>query len=226
MQELLTNENFDKVRTIAIYGGQGSGKTALAYKIMDIVSQNGKKIYFLRHPKPDMIAKLGWNNLDSLEDVEVLEDCVLYIDEPQLHISIYDKKSNAIIAKICSLARQKNILLIISSSDTRVFTKHNEAYFDLWMVKDLDYDMVKQGSKIKKMLSKYCLFDPVGFRLNKNQFLSECRALSGLNGLHEFEIVDYFTEEHSKPYRRNYAATYLPMSLQVNSEKNQNSEPK
>ena len=62
--------------------------------------------------------------------MEQIEGAIIYADEPQLWTSIYDHKSNSIIAKTCSLARQRDNKLIISSSDTRVFTKHNEAYFD------------------------------------------------------------------------------------------------
>ena len=133
--------------------------------------------------------------------IEKLQDCVIYLDEPQLILSIQTKKSNKIISQICSLARQLNITLIISSSDTRVFSKSNEAYFDLWCVKDLDFDMVKNGSKIKNILRKNAKFDPAGLRLDDNEYLTECRRHPETNGKHIFELPIYFTDEHSKPFR-------------------------
>jgi len=149
--KLLTKENLEKIKIIAIYGDIGTGKTALAYLIINLLK---KPVYFLKHPKPEIIEKLGYTNLASLEEIERLQDCVIFWDEPQLTSPIYDKKANRIVANVCSLARQLNITLVIASSDTRVFTKHNEAYFDLWCVKDVDFEMVKQGSKIKKAIRR------------------------------------------------------------------------
>ena len=92
------------VRTIAIYGNCGSGKTSLAYNIINIMKE-GKQVFFLGHPKPELIEKMGYHNLDSIETMERLQDCILYIDEPQLILPIYANKGNKIISQICSLAR-------------------------------------------------------------------------------------------------------------------------
>lgn len=211
VRKLLTKEALEEVRTIAIYGEIGEGKTSLAYTIIEKLKQ-GREVFFLKYPNPEIINKLGYESLDSLELIENMEDCILYIDEPQLHFGIYDKKSNGIIAKICSLARQKNIILIISTSDTRVFTRHNESYFDAWCIKNLDYSMIKIGSKIRKIFKNNALFDPSGIFLNHNEFLfdrkcknserSKRRITSEFNGIYTFEEEDYFTEVHSKPYRQ------------------------
>lgn len=198
MKELLTRKNLERIKTIAIYGDTGTGKTALAYKI---IGQFNKKVYFLKHPRPEIIEKFGYINLTSLEEVERLHDCVIFWDEPQLTTAIYDKKSNRIIANVCSLARQLNITLIIASSDTRVFTKYNEAYFDLWLIKDVDYEMVKQGSKIKKAIKNNSKFEPSGFRLEDNEFVAESRKLREFNRKHTFTLPKIWTEEHSMPYR-------------------------
>lgn len=207
----LTKEALEEVRTIAIYGETGEGKTSLAYNIINKLKK-GMDVFFLKHPCPELISKLGYESLDSLEIMENIENCILYIDEPQLIIGIYQNSSNEIISKICSLARQKNIILIVSSSDTRVFTKHNESYFDAWCIKNLDYNMVKNGSKIKKIMRDNATFDPRGISLNKNEFLFDrkCknsergnwRTTSKFNGRYIFEMEDYFTDEHSKPYRQ------------------------
>ena len=189
-----------KALTIAVYGESGSGKTALVYKLLKLFN---KQIYFLKHPLPKLIGKLGYKNLMSIELMEGIEDCVIVIDEPQLHFGIYDRKSNSIISKICSLARQKNITIIMSTSDTRVFGKANESYFDVWLIKNLDYSMVKNGSKIKQILNDNCLFDPRGIVLKKNEFLIDCRADKSLNGKDTFTLTPEFNERHSKPYAKN-----------------------
>jgi len=208
-----------KFKTIAIYGAIGTGKTSLAYKL---ISNIDKKVYFFKHPKPDLIEEMGYENIDSLERMELIQDSVLYIDEPQLHFSIQDKKSNTIIAQICSLSRQLGITLIISTSDTRVFGKANEAFFDTWIVKDLDYDMIKNGSKIKKIMQKNAVFHASGIRLQTSEFLFENRNNPELNGLHSFEKLNAFTEEHSKPFRKiatNNAPNNAP-KIKLATEKN------
>lgn len=197
--ELLTRQNLNNIKTIAIYGDIGTGKTALAYRILQEFKD--MKIYFIKHPKPLLIKNLGYFNILSIQDLENLQNCVVYWDEPQLTTSIYDRKTNSIIAKVCSLARQRNITLIISSSDTRVFTKHNEAYFDLWLIKDVDYSMVKNGGKIKKAIKDNSILDPEGFRLNINEFIVETRKLRDYNGKHSFKLVDFWNNEYSKPYK-------------------------
>ena len=196
---MITRGLFNNVKTIAIFGNSGTGKTALAYHILKQFTD--KKVYFLNHPNPKIISKMGWNNIISIERMEKIENCVLYIDEPQIHIRMGDKKSNEVIAKICSLARQKNITLLISSCDTRVFTKHNESFFDMWIIKDLDYDMVKNGSKIKRIIEKNSLIDPRGFNLNIEEYIIDCNSLS-LSQKETFELEDYFTDEHSRPYAK------------------------
>lgn len=165
------------------------------------MKESKRKVYFFRYPKPELLLKFGYNKIDTLEQIEQLRNMILVIDEPQLYFGIYDKKSNDIIAKLCSMSRQFNITLIIASSDTRVFTRHNESYFDLWLVKDLDYDMVKNGSKIRNIVRKNVLFDPSGFRLNNNEFLSECRILSEFNGKHKFGLPRGWNEDISTPYK-------------------------
>ncbi len=200
MKKLLTKENLEKIKIIDIYGDTGTGKTGLAYKIIELFN---KKVYFLKHPKPEIIEKIGYQNLTSLEEIERLQDCIIFWDEPQLSTPIHDKKTNRIIANVCSLARQLSITLIIASSDTRVFTKHNEAYFDLWLIKDVDFEMIKQGSKIRKAIKNNSRFEPSGFRLEDNEFVAESRKLREFNGKHTFKLPKIWSEEHSKPYRNS-----------------------
>jgi GTPase SAR1 family protein len=199
MENIINRKFLEKVKSIAVYGDCGSGKTALVYRILKEFPD--KQVYFIKHPCPELIEEFGYKNIRNIELLERLSDCVIYYDEPQLTTNIYDKKTNSIIAKICSLARQRNIILIISSSDTRVFTKHNESYFDLWLIKDVDYKMVKNGSKIKKAIKDNSILDAEGFYLEQNEFISESRKLIDLNGKHTFELINEWSEELSKPYK-------------------------
>ena len=197
-KHILTKENLSKVKTIGIFGDTGTGKTALAYRI--IKERGLKEVYFIKHPRPEVIEKLGFENLMNLEELDKLSDCLIFWDEPQLSSGIYDKKTNSIIAKVCSLSRQRNITIIIVSSDTRIFTKHNEAYIDLWLVKDCDFSMVKQRSKIWKIIKDNSILDPQGFRLEINEFLAESRKLKRINRKYTFELIKEWNDDLSKPY--------------------------
>ena len=202
METPIKHNTMSKINTIAIYGDIGTGKTALAYKIIDLF-KGKKQVYFVKHPKPRIIEKLGYKNMYSLERMEKIENALIYLDEPQLYVSIYDHKTNSIIAKICSLARQRNITLLISSSDTRVFTKHNESYFDAWCIKDVDFNFVKNGSLIKYAIKNVAVLDPSGFQLDDNEFVFWSRKLNEWNGKYKFVKPTYFTDEHSKPYKNS-----------------------
>ena len=221
----------EDVKIIAIYGNTGSGKTSLAYYLLSLIGLD-RQVFFYRYPTPEIIERMGYNNILSLERIEELEDSIIYIDEPQLHFDdIHNKKGNKILAKLCSLSRQLGITLIISTSDSRVFTKHNESYFDVWIVKNIDYKMVKQGSKIKEVIKKNSLFTPDSFHLRKGEFLFDCQKLEKFNGKYSFEMVPHFNEKLSKPYRKSNRAPnsakkdeFAPSSLkkfpqQVSSKK-------
>lgn len=196
----LQRKYLDHFRTIAIYGDIGQGKTALAYKILE--QYKDRPIFFVKHPKPEIIKRLGYANLRNLEELERLSSCIVCIDEPQLFTSIYDHKTNEIIARVCSLARQRDIKLIIGSSDTRVFSRHNEAYFELWLIKDVEFSMVKNGSKIKKAIKDNAILDPNGFRLEIDEYVVENRKFVEINGKHKFKLPKEWTEEQSTPYRK------------------------
>ena len=199
IKEPISYDFLKDFRTIAIYGNTGTGKTALAYKIIEQF-KGKKKVFFMKHPKPNLIKKLGYANLLNLEQIENLRNCVVFLDEPQLYLNIYSRRSNFIIAKICSLCRQLGIILILSSSDTRIFSKHNEAYFDLWLIKDLDYDMVKNGSKIKKAIKDASILEPSGLKLENTEFILENRRFIEMNGKYAFKLPEVWNETLSKPF--------------------------
>lgn len=197
MVKQLTQEAVKKLKAIGVFGTTGSGKTALVFKLLE---QFNRPVYFVRHPKPELIEVFGYQNLLSLDEIERLSDCVIYWDEPSTYLSVSDFKKNQIICKIMSLARQRNITLIVSSSDTRAFIKGTEAYIDGWIVKDIEYSMTKQRSQIRKVIQDNSLISPEDFRLNVNEFLFYSRNLRDMNGKHTFELPEGWTEELSTPY--------------------------
>lgn len=190
-----------KVRVIGIFGSIRTGKTALAYNLIDKFKGH-KPIFFLNHPNVELVNSLGYQNLTGIEEFGKLQDCVVYWDEPQLSLgNVKEYMKSEILAKICSLAGQRGITLILSTSDTRTFTTRLEAYIELWLIKDMDYSMTKQRSMIRNVIKSNCLFMPEEFSLNCDQFLSYSRILKNFNGRHSFNLVDCWNSKMSTPYR-------------------------
>ena len=216
MVKPITEAALSKTKAIFIAGSCGAGKSCLAYSLLE---KFNKQIYFVRHPKPELIEAFGYNNLLSLDEIEHLSDCVIYWDEPGTYLSVSDFKKNQILCKILSLARQRNITLIISTSDTRAFIKGTEAYFDCWIVKDIEYSMTKQRSQIRKVIQDNVLISPEDFRLNVNEFLFYSRNLREMNGKHTFDLPTGWTDELSTPYGTDFGSVTINAETVKNSEK-------
>lgn len=182
---------------IAVVGGKGSGKTALCYSILD---QMDKPVYVFDNPKPHLIRDRGWNVMYRLEEMYDMQGCVCWLDEPQLTIPTANKRANEGLQKLLSISRHRDITLLISTCDTRWVTRALEAYIDIWIVKDIEAKLVKQGAIIHKIIKKDVVIDSDQFRLEPHQYLMYARRFPALDGRHTFELPEYFTDEHSKPY--------------------------
>lgn len=187
---------------ICIVGERGSGKTALAY---DLLSRQSKPVYVFNNPKPQLITDLGWRNMRRLEEMYDLSNVCVWIDEPQLTIPKLDKRANEGLQRLLSIARHRDLTLIISTCDTRWVTRALESYIDVWIVKDIEPMLVKQGSIVKNIIKRFVMCDVDEFRLEPNQYLVYARNFPELGageerGLQTFERPEFFTEQHSKPY--------------------------
>jgi hypothetical protein len=210
MQKQLTNiiteivkEDLDvslinDVTSIAIIGRRGSGKTALSYLCL---SYANKPVFVYRHPKPKLVKALGYNILYSPDQLHRMHDCIVWIDEPQHFIKTYDKKANDNLLELLSIARQNDLTLILSTSDTRFITRGIESYIDVWMIKDIETDLIKQGSLAKKIIQRNTFGDANGFHKEPNEFLFYSRDYPQYEGTHSFELPAFFTEAYSKPFK-------------------------
>ena len=61
--------------------------------------------------------------------------------------------------------------MVFSTSDTRWITRGLESYIDVWLIKDIDVALVKQGSMIKKIIKKNSLIDPEAFKCRIDEYL-------------------------------------------------------
>lgn len=201
-------------KSLAIVGAPRTGKTALGYDISD--NYDIPKYIFL-HPKPKEIEKLGFKQCYGEYELENLNDCLLWMDEPQLYIELYDRRGNRTLRRILSICAQRNVKIIISTNDTRFITRGLESYIECWCIKDIDFDLIKQGSMIKKIIQKSSFVSPRGFKLDTNEYIFYSKNFRQYNGKHTFKEPAYFNETLSKPYRESK----LPTKTPTKSEKNE-----
>lgn len=195
-------EVIQEINSVVIYGGKGSGKTSLAHRILGYMRKYTKRdIYCFNYPKVNLIKKLGWKNMHSIEEMNRLKGVTLYIDEPQHFFKLYEGRGNEALAKLLTLARQRDIFLIISTSMTQFVTRMLEGQIDVYCIKDIDPDLIKQGSRAKKIINDYCTLDIDGFKLEVNEYLFYCRKFyERFKGRYTFKLPVYWNDEYSRPF--------------------------
>lgn len=140
--------NFDRFKSVAILGDINSAKTNLAiYHLRDY--RGKRKIYTLGYPR-----KLdNFTQLSSFRDVFKLTDSIIFIDELQKFIRVYDKKANYDLMDLISLFAHKNNTLVFTTCLSQFITQGIEAFIDCWMLTRIsDLDNLKNGSKPKRIV--------------------------------------------------------------------------
>jgi len=177
--------DLEKTDSIAIVGDRNSGKTNLAFSIMNNYVGSKKKFLY-GYPR----AVNGYANISSWTDILKLTDSIIFIDEIQKYIKLYDKKANVELMELISfLAHQKNVI-IFSTQLSQFITKGIEACIQTWLVKQLDVGSLKNGCKIRRVLDDTA--NPKvtnrGMALEVNEFIAADNNMPiGFNGLHTFE---------------------------------------
>ena len=191
--------DWSRCKVVAVVGETGSGKTASCYSIMDAINDRDK--FIVDHPFPEILGESGISNIPDLS-MDEISDCCLWIDEPQLVFPKYQKRNNDHLLMLYSLARQRDITLLLSTSDTRGINKGMESYVDTWLIKNLDFDLVKQGSVIKKIIAqKYHNIMPKGFRMAQDEAILYCRNQLDRPQKISIPLPEYWSEKFSKPYK-------------------------
>ena len=76
----------------------------------------------------------------QVEKASLLEDHGI---EGDAHAGPWHRQVSFLAAESIEMARQKGLTLIISTSDSRWITKGTESFVNLWIIKDLDYELIK-----------------------------------------------------------------------------------
>ena len=197
----INKTQFDELKVVFISADTGEGKTAVSYHLLEQFKEF-RDIYVFKHPKPKLITKLGYKNMYSIDEIENLNNIVLWVDEPQIVWPKYDKRGSIVFNKLLSLSRQKDILLIISTSDTRYITASEEFYVNTYIIKRIDYQMIKRGSKIKRIIEEMATLTPEGYadNIKKNEFVFWNGNLKELTDKFTFRLPKWWDDSYSKPF--------------------------
>jgi len=180
--------NLDKIRVIAIIGDPNSGKTNLAINFLrEYVKSEGKREVFLYgYPKPID----GFKQIQTKDDLMRLKNSVVFMDELSRVIKTYDKRANTDLMEWLSFNGHKNNTLVFTTQLSQFITRGVEALIDCWAIKQIDVDMLKNGSKPKKILQKVAdhRLTSLGLCLEKNEYvLFVSGGELGLNGVRSFK---------------------------------------
>jgi hypothetical protein len=141
--------DLDLVKSVCILGEVDSGKTNLGFWYLE--NYKGKrKIYLLGYPK----KVKDYINLNSFSDIFKLKDSIIFCDELQKFIKIYDRKSNYQLMELISLFAHKNNTIIFTTQVSQFVTKGVEAFIDVWAIKSQDLESLKNGSKPKRVIQR------------------------------------------------------------------------
>lgn len=143
--------DLDRVKSVAILGEVNSGKTNLAFYYMN--SYKGKRQkYLYGYP----VEVKGYKTIYTWSDLLKLKDAIIFVDEIQRFIKFYDTKSNTQLMELISLFAHKNNTLIFTTQLSQFITRGVEAFIDVWAIKRIDLETLKNGSKPKRIIQRLC----------------------------------------------------------------------
>ena len=178
--------NLDNIKSVAIIGDTNTGKTNLAFSLLNNY-EGDRDIYLLGYPKKIK----DYKEVSNLQDVFQLTDSIIFVDEIQRFIKIYDRKANNDLMDLISLFAHNNNTIVFTTQLSQFITKGVEAFIDCWlMTRIADLATLKNGSKPKRIIQRTihptCTKWTLG--LEKGEYLeySEFNDISD-NGVNSFK---------------------------------------
>jgi hypothetical protein len=176
--------NLDLTDSVAIVGDRNSGKTNLAFGLLNNYSGTKAK-YLYGYPKEIP----GFKLISTWSDLLKLTDSVIFIDEIQKYIKLYDRRANAELMELLSFLAQQNNTLIFTTQLSQFITKGVEASIQTWLIKQLDIRGLKNGCKIKRILQETAnpRITEKGMAIYLNEYIAYDSTMPiGFNGIHTF----------------------------------------
>lgn len=131
---------------ILITGKRGSGKTALGFKMLDVLAGKRKAHYLGEGKLPGFIKKV-----EDINDVK--NNSIVLVDEAAISYSSRAsmKKANKVLSEIMAIARHKNLSLIIITQ--------NSAMIDLNVIRLSDTLLFKEPSLLQSRFERKNILD-------------------------------------------------------------------
>ena len=177
--------DLDLTDSIAIIGDRNSGKTNLAFSFMNQYKGKRTKVLY-GYP----IQKEGYSSVCTWSDLLKLTDSIIFIDEIQKYIRLYDRRANTELMEMLAFLAQNNNTLIFTTQLSQFITKGVEASIQTWCIKQIDVPGLKNGCKIKRILKEtaHPRITDKAVAVYVNEYISfDLTMPAGFNGMHSFE---------------------------------------
>lgn len=186
--------NLDKIRSLAIIGNINTGKTNLMFSYSNTYKGKRKK-YLFGYPKKIK----GYMALSNWEDLLKVRNGIILIDEISHFIKVYERKSNYKLMELISLFAHKNNTLIFTTQLSQFITRGIEAFIDCWAIKRIDLELLKNGSKPKRIIQRLSYNKKNDWVLDLE--VNEFYEYSETNNLGENTIKTFSFQEIGKDWK-------------------------
>ena len=205
----------DEVKSVAILGDIHSCKTNLAFHLLrEYKKQGGKRqIYLVGYPKQVDDFKV----ISFFNDLFKLSDSILFIDEIQKYINIYDRRRVQEFVELISFFAHNNNTLIFTTCLSHFIPKRLEPYLDcLLLTKIMDVKGLKNGGKPKRIIDNTT--NPKCNQWSLSLLKGEYLEHSDLNESEDNGIKTFPNQGIGKDWR------IKPPEMIINSQQIQNSK--
>lgn len=177
-----------------IIGKRGSGKTALGFRLLEMLSGK-RKAYYLGK------AKLPWwiSQVDNIDKIK--NNSLVLVDEAAISFSSRESmsQSNKFLSKLMAIARHKNLTLIIITQ--------NSAMLDLNILRLADTLLFKEPSLLQAKFERKAIADlfkkaEQAFEKIKDKDKKKYAYIidDEFEGTISFSLPEFWTEKLSKSY--------------------------
>ena len=153
------SEVIKPTQTYLIIGDVGTGKTALAFWVLETFSKQYDllpAVIGLPEQKTSLLPPNFVNR--AINDVSNLEDAIIFIDEAELQLPIEDTKKRGVVANFLGLPRHRNQILLLSFHFPRLILGRYLPYFSAFLFKRppylIDFAGKRQGDELTEMMKR------------------------------------------------------------------------
>ena len=101
---------------------------------------------------------VGFVKLEDKDDINRIEDCILFIDEISVYFPVYEKDTNRKLMEFLRFCEANKVKLVTTSQNSQDFTKTVEALIPQWCIKQIIPRTLKNGSTARHVLK--CCANP------------------------------------------------------------------